>query len=691
MATLFLAGTGTLGDAALLDRIAAECVAGERLVAALSRALDWVGLAEAGRLPPRPNPEWLAAFLATTTELPAAAATFAADLALSFPGARGGRTVVQGVVEVPRGAATLATDHGPAFDFVVDGEVLRKGERFESFRYRFRVPADGAGERLPLVFQRALRPGAYRLLVRVEDVAGGRWFRDEREIEVPFLRPGEPLVADAALAGDSPAADPGEPATAPAASPSPTDPVAEANLSLGTDEVTVRLLPAPDTLTVGNTRVEAVTTGEDVARVRFLVDGREVMSKGRPPWSVELDLGRDLRTFEVAAVAVDARGEELARDELLLNAGPHRFAVRLVEPQPTRRYRQSLRVAAEVEVPEGDLLDRVELYLDDALVATLYQPPFTQPVRLRAPGEPAYVRAVAVLADGNAVEDVVFVNVPDRFEEVDVHTVELYTTVVDRNGRPVEDLAREDFRVLEEGVEQEVRRFERVDRVSIYAGVLLDTSSSMAEELPEALEAASRFFATVLRPRDRAAVVVFAERPELAVRFTNDPEVLAGGLAGVGAHGGTALWDSLIFTLHYFSGVSGKRALVLLSDGDDQGSHYSFEEALEYARRTGVTVYAIGLGADAHTPAVRTKLLRLADETGGRTFFVGRAHELAQVYAQIERELRSQYLLVYQSSLDAAAGGPGEEGAGGEEDFREVAVEVVRPGVEAKTIRGYFP
>jgi VWFA-related protein len=129
--------------------------------------------------------------------------------------------------------------------------------------------------------------------------------------------------------------------------------------------------------------------------------------------------------------------------------------------------------------------------------------------------------------------------------------------------------------------------------------------------------------------------------------------------------------------------VQGKRAVVLLTDGDDQASRFSFEEALDFARRTGVTLYPIGLGAASGTPVVRSKLLKLAAETGGRAFFVGRAVELAKVYTVVERELRNQYLLVYQSTLDA-------EGAGGE-GFRQVTVEVTRPGVEAKTIRGYYP
>jgi Ca-activated chloride channel family protein len=265
-------------------------------------------------------------------------------------------------------------------------------------------------------------------------------------------------------------------------------------------------------------------------------------------------------------------------------------------------------------------------------------------------------------------------------DRLDVHFVELYTSVLDRRGRPVEGLTGDDFTVREDGVEQEVRRFELVREVPIYAGVLLDTSSSMAEELDEALAAASRFFDTVITPKDRAAVITFNHAPELAVRFTSDPEVLAGGLSGVGAAGGTALYDSLVYALYYFSGVQGKRALVLISDGDDQGSRYSFEEALDYARRTGVAIYAIGLGSAGSDAIIRTKLMKLAGETGGQWFVISRASELAKIYDKIEEELRTQYLLAYQSSQDGSGDG-----------FRQVEVEVAQPGAQAKTIRGYYP
>jgi Ca-activated chloride channel family protein len=610
-------------------------------------------------------------FLTYSTDLPADATPLPAALDLTFPGSRGGRTVVQGVLSVPRAEAQSVAAGGESFDYLIDGEVLRRGELFERFRYRFRLPAsDVQGDRVPLLFQRYLRPGSYRLMVRVEELASERYFRHEGDLEVPFVRPGRDAGArSAAATGDA----------TPAAA-APTDPAAEANRSLGRGDASLRLLPPPEGLQVDNTRVEAVVQGEGVARVVFELDGKRVLAKSRPPYSVELDLGEAPRTHEVVAVAVDGEGEELARDELLVNAGPHRFAVRLVEPQPGRRYTSSLRAAAEVDVPEGDVLDRVELYLNDDLVAALYQPPFAQPVLLPPDQAITYVRAVAYLADGNFVEDLVFVNAPENLEQIDVHFVELYTAALDRRGRPVEGLAREDFTVLEDGVEQTLRRFERVADLPIYAGVLLDTSSSMAEELDEALDAAHRFFETVLTPKDRAAMITFNHTPELAVRFTSDPQVLAGGLSGIGAAGGTALYDAVIYALYYFSGVQGKRALILISDGEDQSSRYRFEDALEYARRTGVGIYTIGLGTAANTPVVRSHLLRLASETGGQSFFISRALELARIYDTIERELRTQYLLAYQSSQEGDA-----------DTFRQVEVKVARPGVEAKTLRGYYP
>ena len=227
---------------------------------------------------------------------------------------------------------------------------------------------------------------------------------------------------------------------------------------------------------------------------------------------------------------------------------------------------------------------------------------------------------------------------------------------------------------------EERHSFERVDSLPIHAGVMIDTSASMVEELADAEVAAHRFFREVLTPVDRAAVITFADAPRLAVRFTNRLELLAGGLAGLQAEGDTRFHDALAFALHYFSGVRGKRALVLLTDGADSGSRFRFDEILEYARRTGVTIYAIGLNVPGKPVDAGAHLDQLARETGGRSFRVRHASELANVYETIRQELRSQYLLAYQSSrIDGSTG------------FREITLEVLRPGVSVRTLSGYYP
>jgi VWFA-related protein len=200
------------------------------------------------------------------------------------------------------------------------------------------------------------------------------------------------------------------------------------------------------------------------------------------------------------------------------------------------------------------------------------------------------------------------------------------------------------------------------------------------ERLDEAIKAAGRFFETVIQPKDRAAVFTFSDTPTLGVRFTNQMDVLTGALQGLTAEGGTALYDSLIYALYYFGGIKGKKAIILLSDGQDSGSHYSFNEALDYARRSGVAIYAVGIDMPQKDFDVRAKIQKLAEETGGRSFFISAASEMNRVFATVEGELRSQYMLAYQSTNQSR-----------DDKFRTVEVKLAKPGLEAKTARGYYP
>jgi Ca-activated chloride channel family protein len=670
---------------------------------------DQSGLLDHIFVPPPPRDvEWLGSFRGLSTDLPAGAAPRPAKLEVQFPARDRGRTVVQGLVVVPAAAAAAAELEGHrSYNFLLTGEVLHESELVESFRYRFDLPAAGlAGDTLPLAFERTLRAGDYVLVLRVEDLHSHRNFRDERQIAVPAAEslpeigttrePPEVMAALEAARAELRAAGSGTPASAAAAAaPAAAGPGASAPALQAGAVANVHLVPPPVEAQTGALRIEAQTSGDGIRKVTFFLDGKEMLSRVRPPYTVELNLGPVPVTREVRAAAYDASGRELASDTLVLNQPKQRFAVRLVEPRSGGSYRGRVLVRAEVHVPDGGSLDRLELYLDDQRVATLYQAPYTQLIPLPA-ASPAgrrtsgsgsaaagasFVRAVAYLSDGASSEDLAVINSPDVVEKLDVRLVELYAAVFDRGGRPVGKLGEGDFKVFDGGEAQTLLRFERVRDLPLHLLLAIDTSASMAQALPQVQKAALAFLQRVLTPKDRAALLTFSDSPVLRTPFTNDLGTLAGALAGLNAERGTALFDSLVYGLSYMKGVEhGQSAVILFTDGGDHLSRLSFDEALAFARRAGVAIYAVGAHISRLDLQIRGHLAQLAEETGGRSFFIESAAELDGVYAAIEDELRSRYLLAYQPKAPPRAG-----------EFRAVEVRVAADGMRVKTIRGYFP
>ncbi|HMB54955.1 MAG TPA: VWA domain-containing protein [Thermoanaerobaculia bacterium] len=655
-------GGGPGGMRGFLNRIVRNCRDGEQVASGIAYVLSEGDLAYGqilGRIQETPKiagKEWVETFNAYTTELPEDALLLQGDMELRYPGRRQNRTAVQGTVALEREGAGVAELAGSrSYNFLLTGEVISDGRLFDTFRYKFDFPASGLpGEKVPLVFQRFLRPGDYQLLVKVEDLNSGKYYREERAVSVPQadeLLPPPPMDEETARL------------------------LAEANAALASGETTVQIVQPRGQLHTGYLRFDTLTTGDDIERVSFALDGDELLIKRTPPYSVDLDLGRVPQPRTLSAVAYDSTGEPVAEDELLLNAGGHRFNVDLIEPRRGKKYERSLSAEVAVEVPEGTTAERVEFYLNETLVASLYQEPWVQPIVLPE-GEPiAYVRAVAYLTDGNSTEDLVFVNAPDYLEEIDIQFVELFATVVDREERPLEGFDRDDFTVIEDGVPQQIARFERVSNLPIHAGILLDVSASMRDNLDQAQRAALSFFQQAIEPKDRASVITFNDHPNLAVEFTNDVDELAGGLAGLKAERGTSLFDSVIFSLYYFNGIKGQRALLILSDGKDESSRFTWEQALEYARRAGVTIYSISLGEADHK-----KLSRLAATTGGRGFKIAGVEELPEIYDAIQEELRSKYLIAYQSSNTTES-----------KDFRSIVVKVAKSGADVKAMQGYYP
>ena len=579
----------------------------------------------------------------------------AASLEVEFLPGEGGRTRVSGVVAVP--AADVRLNPYGFYNLQLEGQVTISGRTYDHFAYRFDVPGRvEIAAPLALAFQRSLRPGSFHLEIHVKDVQSGRSARIERLLEVPRVAPlPSPSIDDGAPPSASTAA-----VAAPAIAPA------------------LRIVPPPR-VAVGRQRFAVVPRGTDVARVDFSLDGRMLMARTRPPFSVEIDLGERAVRRRLRAEAFDAAGARLGSDEVVLNGEGDGFAVRLRRPPATEQQSRLVHARAEVIAPRGARVDRVELFLDERPVAVLARAPFERTVAL-ASSSPTLLRAVAHLADGTSAEDSVVLNAPNA-GQVDVDLVELYTAVVDSRGRPVRGLSERDFRIFEEGQEQRLDRFSEVADLPVHVALVLDTSTSMTLRLPDVRRAASAFLREMVRPHDEVTIVTFDDVPRVRVDFTHDPEMLANGLEGLQARGGTALYDSILFTLDLLQEVRGQRVLVLLSDGLDERSGHTADEVRELARRAAVTLYAIGIvDGRSRAPTIDRALLeRLAEESGGRSYFVSRTSELDDVYAEIEHDVRSRYLLAYYSSH------------AGETSFRLVDVKLGQPRLAARTIRGYYP
>jgi Ca-activated chloride channel family protein len=270
-----------------------------------------------------------------------------------------------------------------------------------------------------------------------------------------------------------------------------------------------------------------------------------------------------------------------------------------------------------------------------------------------------------------------------------VEMVALTVTVEKSDGSYVANLDADDFRVFDDGVQQNIRLF-RGGEVPIDLVLMIDTSVSMGSQLPTATGAAVQLI-EVLRPTDRAAIMRFGSSVELVRTLTPDRPALESAIRSLPPRGETSLYNALYVALREFGPPPGtefrRRAIVLLSDGDDTTSVVTFDSLRDVARRSGIAIYAIALGlakgAYAADPKIRQavyELRTLASETGGRSFFPAGLSDLDGVYGSIERELRHQYALAYLPAESVRDG-----------RYRRVAVVVDHPGARARTRTGYIP
>jgi Ca-activated chloride channel family protein len=255
-----------------------------------------------------------------------------------------------------------------------------------------------------------------------------------------------------------------------------------------------------------------------------------------------------------------------------------------------------------------------------------------------------------------------------------VNLVEVYAAVLDQDGMPVTGVKREDFTVLEDGQPQPLSAFAEGD-FPLSVALAIDRSFSMAKPLPTEVSAA-RTFLGELRPQDQSMIVAIGSEIETLSPLSNDREAQFRALSTLTPWGTTGLHDAIIQAIDSIQAAKGRRALVLLSDGDDRYSKATAGAALERARRSDVMVYPIATG--------RTRpplFAELASLTGGRSFQPRDPGDLNTTMRSIANELRHQYLLGYTPSRPIVAG---------QEQWRSITVRVNRPNVTVHARDGYM-
>jgi len=302
----------------------------------------------------------------------------------------------------------------------------------------------------------------------------------------------------------------------------------------------------------------------------------------------------------------------------------------------------------------------------------------------------------------------------DEVVKVETNLTSIFFTAADKNKRFISNLKADDIRVLEDGQPQEVFTFQQNLDLPLSIAILIDTSASEERTLPDEKAAARTFLEDVLRPsKDEGAVVSFTGETTLEQGFTGNIERLrraiervefvppsgyvGGGVVVNGTPpisgtnqslaGSTAIWDAIWATSEELlseSAENTRRAIILLTDGDDTSSRLKLHDAVARAQKSDALVYAIGIGDRYSFGVDEGSLRKVAEQTGGRAYFPRNERELREAFVQVQRDLREQYLVAYSPSNKARDG-----------SYRRIEIQVVNPELRKESLKlnyrsGYF-
>jgi VWFA-related protein len=320
-----------------------------------------------------------------------------------------------------------------------------------------------------------------------------------------------------------------------------------------------------------------------------------------------------------------------------------RERVRIVSPQDESYLIGETMLRADV-APVEDARS-VVFYVDGRQVCTLTQAPFECAWDAGSDVEAHQVRVVATFGSGRRIVQTTQTEELGYTENVDVDIVQVTATVTDGRGNFIRGLPRSAFHVFEDGQPQRISHFESED-VPLDLLTALDISSSMTAAMPTLKEAAKAFL-TAVPSKDRVTLLGFNDRIFTLTRGTTDPAERVASVERLAPWGGTALHDVILRGVDMLGRQPGRKALVVFTDGDDQGSRASRDEVARRLQVTDATLYMIGQGRGVSMDDLKRQMQRLAAPTGGRALAMQKIDELHRAFADILEELSNQYLLGY--------------------------------------------
>jgi VWFA-related protein len=264
--------------------------------------------------------------------------------------------------------------------------------------------------------------------------------------------------------------------------------------------------------------------------------------------------------------------------------------------------------------------------------------------------------------------------------------VNVVFTVVDKDGRFVRDLKQEQFRILDNNrPPRQITSFAAQTNLPLHVGLLIDASNSIRDRFQFEKDAASEFLYEVIRPKsDLAFVLAFDEVVDVTQDFTGDLDKLRKGLKTIQAGGGTALWDAVYYAcrdklMKEPASSAVRRAIILVSDGEDNQSRVFQKEAIDMAQRAEVIIYTISTSLMSNSTKGDANLKALAESTGGRAFFPNKLDDVVAAFDDIQQELRSQYSVSYRPEQFEANG-----------QFRPVQIQTDNKKYKVRSKKGYY-